>query len=229
MQVYASMCDSSEEQHEDFYDDLEELARSQKSSCVVVSGDFNAGIGSQRQGKRFIGPNSAEPRNAAGERHANFCEVLHLYHGNSQFMKTPMKRWTYDSPNGQNYHELDHVLCNRGAFTNIGVIPSFNIGSVHRLLRAMLHSDRSLIRLARIRSRQPRATVLDAEAMQTMMNDIDLEMMDDIDEDYNCLLNTISTVASRSRMMAPNHNFRRITEATRKKAEKTDGPPAKSC
>ncbi|PIO74397.1 hypothetical protein TELCIR_03598 [Teladorsagia circumcincta] len=75
IQVYAPMCGCSEEQHQDFYGDLGELIRSQKSSYVVVFGDFNARIGSRMQGERFIGPNSAEPRNAAGERLANFCET----------------------------------------------------------------------------------------------------------------------------------------------------------
>ncbi|PIO77183.1 hypothetical protein TELCIR_00699 [Teladorsagia circumcincta] len=96
----APMCDSNEEQHEDFYDDLGELIRSQKSSCVVVSGDFNARTGSQRQGERFVGPNSAESRNTAGERLANFCEIFHLYHGNSQFMKTPTKSGREEHPAG---------------------------------------------------------------------------------------------------------------------------------
>ncbi|PIO74810.1 hypothetical protein TELCIR_03175 [Teladorsagia circumcincta] len=44
IQVYAPMCDSSEEQHEDFYDDLGELIRSQKSSCVVVISHHRAQI-----------------------------------------------------------------------------------------------------------------------------------------------------------------------------------------
>ncbi|PIO53766.1 hypothetical protein TELCIR_24886, partial [Teladorsagia circumcincta] len=100
IQVYAPTSDSDESQHEDFYDDLGEIVRSQKTSYVVISGDFNARVGSRRTGEKFIGANSAENRNAAGERLANFCEIYHMYHGNSQFIKAPMKRWTYESPNG---------------------------------------------------------------------------------------------------------------------------------
>ncbi|PIO60820.1 hypothetical protein TELCIR_17675 [Teladorsagia circumcincta] len=39
--------------------------------------------------------------------------------------------------------------------------------------------------------------------MQTMMNDINLGMIDVMNEDYDCLLNTIFTVASCSRMGVP--------------------------
>ncbi|PIO65746.1 hypothetical protein TELCIR_12565, partial [Teladorsagia circumcincta] len=46
--------DSDEDQHEDFYDDLGELVRSQKSNYVVVSGDFNARLGSRRTGENFM-------------------------------------------------------------------------------------------------------------------------------------------------------------------------------
>ncbi|XGW33727.1 hypothetical protein V3C99_017843 [Haemonchus contortus] len=153
IQVYAPTTDCSDDQHEDFYDHLGELVRSQKSSYIVVSGDFNARVGERRSGGRFIGPNCAEQRNAAGERLANFCEIHHMFHGNSQFVKAPTKRWTYLSPNGQYYHELDHILCSRRAITDVGVVPSFSTGSDHRLLRARLHFERSHVRLSRIQSR----------------------------------------------------------------------------
>ncbi|PIO66594.1 hypothetical protein TELCIR_11689 [Teladorsagia circumcincta] len=88
--VYASKSDSDEDQQEDFYDDLSELIRSQKCSCAVVSGDFNARVRSRRTGENFTGPDSAQQRNAAGKRPANFCEIYHMYHGNSQFVEAPM-------------------------------------------------------------------------------------------------------------------------------------------
>uniref|UniRef100_A0A7I5EE48 Reverse transcriptase domain-containing protein n=1 Tax=Haemonchus contortus TaxID=6289 RepID=A0A7I5EE48_HAECO len=215
IQVYAPTSDCSDDQHEDFYDYLGELVRSQKSSYVVVSGDFNARVGGRGSGERFIGPNCAEQRNAAGERLANFCEIHHMFHGNSQFVKAPTKRWTYVSPNGQYYHELDHILCSRRAITDVGVVPSFNTGSDHRLLRARLHFERSHVRLSRIQARQPRATVLDTNALKTLIENVPLDMKEDINEDYDYLLNTLSTLASQSRTMAPNHNSRRMSDATR--------------
>ncbi|EYC05140.1 hypothetical protein Y032_0084g1800 [Ancylostoma ceylanicum] len=146
IQAYAPTTDRDEEEHDEFYSDLGDLVRSQKSTFVVVMGDFDARIGPRKVGEVFIGPNSAEQRNEAEERLANFCETHHLFHGNSHFVKNPAKRWTHVSSNGQHYHELDHILCNKRVITDVSVVPSFNTGSDHRLLRARLHFDRGQVR-----------------------------------------------------------------------------------
>ncbi|PIO77455.1 hypothetical protein TELCIR_00438 [Teladorsagia circumcincta] len=56
---------------------------------------------------------------------------------------------------------------------------------------------------------------LTQNALKAMIDDASLDMISDINEEYDQLLNTISTLASQSRIMAPNHNFRRISDATR--------------
>ncbi|XGW10699.1 hypothetical protein V3C99_012309, partial [Haemonchus contortus] len=66
-EAYAPTADSDEEQHDSFYEQLEELVRRQRG-YVVVMGDFNARVGSRKHGEVFIGPHSAEERNEAGER-----------------------------------------------------------------------------------------------------------------------------------------------------------------
>ncbi|PIO77099.1 hypothetical protein TELCIR_00811 [Teladorsagia circumcincta] len=134
IQVYAPIADSDEEEHDDFYEQLEKLICRQRS-YVVVMVDFNARIGSRRSGEVYVGPLPAEERNEAGQRLANFCELHHLYHGNSQFLKPSRRRWTHITPNAQHCHELDHILCNRRIMTDVAVVPSFNTGSDHRLLR----------------------------------------------------------------------------------------------
>ncbi|PIO75058.1 hypothetical protein TELCIR_02916 [Teladorsagia circumcincta] len=65
IQVYAPIADSDEEEHDDFYEQLEELICRQRS-YVVVMGDFNARIESRRPGEVYIGPHSAEECNEAG-------------------------------------------------------------------------------------------------------------------------------------------------------------------
>ncbi|VDL74697.1 unnamed protein product [Nippostrongylus brasiliensis] len=47
-----------------------------------------------------------------------------LFHGNSQFVKAPAKRWTHVSPSGQHLYELSHLLCSRRVITDTGVVPS---------------------------------------------------------------------------------------------------------
>uniref|UniRef100_A0A7I4YYH8 Endonuclease exonuclease phosphatase domain containing protein n=1 Tax=Haemonchus contortus TaxID=6289 RepID=A0A7I4YYH8_HAECO len=65
--AYAPSADSDEEQHDSFYEQLEELVRRQRG-YVVVMGDFNARLGSRKHGEVFIGPHSADERNEPGER-----------------------------------------------------------------------------------------------------------------------------------------------------------------
>ncbi|VDO67195.1 unnamed protein product [Haemonchus placei] len=108
IQAYAPTADTDEEQHDNFYERLEELVRRQRG-YVVVMGDFNARVGSRKHGEVFVGPHSAKEGNGLGERLASFCELHNLYHGNSQFLKAPQKRWTHIPPNGQHCHEIDHV------------------------------------------------------------------------------------------------------------------------
>ncbi|KAL6742408.1 hypothetical protein Aduo_015561 [Ancylostoma duodenale] len=220
IQAYASTADRDDEEHDEFYSDLSDLVRSQKSTYVVVKGDFNARIGPRKVGELFIGPNSAEQRNEAGERLANFCETHHLFHGNSQFVKNLAKRWTYVSPNGQHYHELDHILCNKRVIADVSVVPSFNTESDHRLFRARLHFDRGQVRLARIRSRRSRPTILDEEMVRVIAAKEAFEMVDDLNEDYTHLVETIVKIRNECRAAAPNHATGRISSGTRALLEK---------
>ncbi|PIO68063.1 hypothetical protein TELCIR_10165 [Teladorsagia circumcincta] len=57
IQAYAPTADSAEEQHDIFYEQLEELVRSQHG-YVVVMVNFNARIGSRKVGEVVIGPHS---------------------------------------------------------------------------------------------------------------------------------------------------------------------------
>uniref|UniRef100_A0A7I4YUY0 Endo/exonuclease/phosphatase domain-containing protein n=1 Tax=Haemonchus contortus TaxID=6289 RepID=A0A7I4YUY0_HAECO len=75
IQAYAPTADSDEEQHDNFYEQLEELLRRQRG-YVVVMGDFNARIGLRKHGEVFIGPHSAEARNEPGERLASSVNCI---------------------------------------------------------------------------------------------------------------------------------------------------------
>ncbi|VDL86622.1 unnamed protein product, partial [Nippostrongylus brasiliensis] len=186
--MYAPTADRSEEEHKDFYDELGDLVRSQKCSYLVVMGDFNARVGPRKPGEHYIGTNGVE---------------------------APAKRWTHVSPNGQHFHELDHILCSRRAITDTGVVPSFSTGSDHRLLRARFHSDRGQIRLARVESRRPRISELNEELVRAAVGKVDFGICADIDEDYEQLTTHLATIARQSRVAAPNHCVRRISEATK--------------
>ncbi|KAL6727184.1 hypothetical protein Aduo_009080 [Ancylostoma duodenale] len=186
----------------------------------IIAGDFNAYVGPKRPYEAFIGPHSLEERNEAGELLASFCETSHFYHGNSRFQKAKNRRWTYISPNGVQRHELDHILCNRKVFTDVAVVPSFQTGSDHRLLRAKFHFDNTRALLDRIAHRRLPPTILDAEAAERLAEMHDFEELDAIDEGYDKLVAAITTIRDSCRRGKPNHINSRITEETRQLLEK---------
>ncbi|KIH43297.1 hypothetical protein ANCDUO_26700, partial [Ancylostoma duodenale] len=166
IQICAPTADKDEADHTDFYDEVRETAAKCRSYYKIIAGDFNAYVGPKRPYEAFIGPHSLEERNKAGERLASFCETSHFYHGNSRFQKAKNRWWTHISPNGVHRHELDHILCNRKVFTDVAVVPSFQTGSDHRLLRAQFHFDNTRALLDRMAHRRPPPTILDTRPLR---------------------------------------------------------------
>uniref|UniRef100_A0A7I5EDK1 Uncharacterized protein n=1 Tax=Haemonchus contortus TaxID=6289 RepID=A0A7I5EDK1_HAECO len=83
--------------------------------------------------------------------------------------------------------------------TDVAVVPSFNTGSDHRLVRGRFYLDCGLVRLTRIRSRQPCPTILDEDAVTRLAKEESFEVMDDIDADYENLVQTVTAIASSCR------------------------------
>ncbi|XGW34646.1 hypothetical protein V3C99_018547 [Haemonchus contortus] len=103
---------------------------------------------------------------------------------------------------------------------DVAIVPSFNTGSDHRLLRGRFHLDRGLMRLTRIRSRQLCPTMLDGDAVASLAKEELFEAMDDIDAGYDDLGQTVTAIANSCRSVAPNHSSRRISASTRALLEK---------
>ncbi|EYB85833.1 hypothetical protein Y032_0290g1548 [Ancylostoma ceylanicum] len=220
IQVYAPTADKDEIEHADFYDELRAVVRKCRSYYKVIAGDFNAYVGPRRKYDAFLGPHSDERWNETGERLASFCETAHFYHGNSRFQKPRERRWTHISPNGLFKHELDHFLCNHKIFTDVAVVPSFQTGSDHRLLRAKLHFDKTKATLERMAQKTPSPTILDVEAAQRLAESKDFGEMNDLDEDYEKLEAAIADIRKTCRKKKPNHVTSRISEETRQLLEK---------
>ncbi|VDM75892.1 unnamed protein product [Strongylus vulgaris] len=77
-----------------------------------VVGDFDAKIGMPEEEKHGIGRPGPGLRNESN-RFVGLLSTARLFHGNSIFMKKEHRRWTWKSPNGTTYAEIDHILTNR--------------------------------------------------------------------------------------------------------------------
>ncbi|KAK6018885.1 hypothetical protein OSTOST_15498 [Ostertagia ostertagi] len=122
-----------------FYDQLEEVIRTEKSFYKFIVGDFNARIGKVEEKEDRIGQFGIGERNENGNRLAGLMSATRLFHGNSLFEKKEHRRWTWESPNGTTRAEIDHIITNRRrCLCDVAVVPSFCTGSDHRLLRAKI-------------------------------------------------------------------------------------------
>ncbi|XGW03200.1 hypothetical protein V3C99_014864 [Haemonchus contortus] len=104
--------------------------------------------------------------------------------------------------------------------TDVAVVPSFNTGSDHRLVRGRFHFGCGLMCLTSIRSRQPCPTILDEDAVTRLAKEESFEVMDDVDANYEYHVQTVTATASSCRSVAPTHSSRCISASARALLEK---------
>ena len=87
------------------------IASFARHDIVVVLGDLNATIGSDRRGyESVLGPHSSGSRNDNGERLLDLCALHRLKITSSWFRRRNMHRWTWISNDGRTKKELDYII-----------------------------------------------------------------------------------------------------------------------
>ncbi|CAD6194891.1 unnamed protein product [Caenorhabditis auriculariae] len=115
-----------------------------------------------RHGKHGLGI-----RNDNGERLAELLDSRRLYHGNSLFEKPDRRRWTWKSPNGDTTNEIDHILANRKwSLLDVAVLPSFDVGSDHRLVRAKVRLNQKFLKKDYHQPSRPRRPTYDITTLE---------------------------------------------------------------
>ena len=101
-------------------------------------GDWNAIVGSQETpgvtGKFGLGM-----QNEAGQRLIEFCQENALVLANTLFQQHKRRPYTWTSPDGQNWNQIDYILCSqrwRNAIQSTKTRPGADCGSDHELLIA---------------------------------------------------------------------------------------------
>ncbi|EYC07024.1 hypothetical protein Y032_0072g654 [Ancylostoma ceylanicum] len=132
--TYASTSRYDEDEIEAFYMDLE-FYREDHTFYKIIVGDSNAKIGSTPE-DFHIGTHGLQ-WNEQGERLSEFIITTKIIHDNSAFQKPTSLRWTWDTPSGEYYNEIDHIIViRRFCLTDLGVVPKFYTGADRRLPRA---------------------------------------------------------------------------------------------
>ena len=111
IQVYAPTSNAEEAEVEWFYEDLQDLLElTPKKVVLFIIGDGNAKVGSQET-PGVIGKAGLGVRNEAGQRLIEFCQENILVIANTLFQQHKRRLYTWTSPNGQHWNQIDYILC----------------------------------------------------------------------------------------------------------------------
>ena len=124
-----------------FYEDLGDLlGLTPKKDVLVITGDWNAKVGSQKI-PGIIGKFGLGVQNEVGQRLIEFCQENALVIANSLFQQHKRQLYTWTSPDGQYRNHTDYILCSQrwrnsiqSAKTRLGA----DCGSDHELFIAKL-------------------------------------------------------------------------------------------
>ena len=111
IQVYAPT--SNAEEAERFYEDLQDLLElTPKKDVLFIIGDWNAKVGSQET-PGVTGKFGLEMWNEAGKRLIEFCQENALVIPNTLFQQHKRRLYTWTSPDGQHWNQIDFILCSQ--------------------------------------------------------------------------------------------------------------------
>ncbi|XP_027210521.1 craniofacial development protein 2-like [Penaeus vannamei] len=110
IQVYAPTADSTEEELETFYDDIEQALKQSKSTDItIIQGDFNAKLGEGRY-EDIVGPFGLGERNDRGQKLLERAHSKDYMIGNTWFTQHPRRLATWRSPGDKYRNQLDFIM-----------------------------------------------------------------------------------------------------------------------
>ena len=135
-QVYAPNMDDDDEEVEKLYRSIEIEGKRQKKwkDIVIVLGDFNAKVGSERY-EGTVGPYGVGQSNEMGQRLIEFCvRERESFICNTWFQQKLTSRSTWRHPNGKDENQIHYILVDkryRNSITNAKVRKDADCGSDH--------------------------------------------------------------------------------------------------
>ena len=155
IQVYAPTAESSEEDIDDFYEQLEQAMDQCKSQeVIIVMGDLNAKVGNERVG-HIVGGHGLGTQNERGERWIDWCRQHNQIITNTWFKNHNRRLWTWRDPGDRYKNQIDYITINnrfRNAVTQAKAYPGADCGSDHNPVVATVS-----LRLKRVKQKTPEA------------------------------------------------------------------------
>ena len=136
IQVYALTSNAEEAEVEQIYEDLQDLLElTPRKDVLFIIGDWNAKVGSQETPGvtgEFDGV-----QNEAGQRLIEFCQEKAQVVANTLFQQHKRRLYTWTSPEGQHWNQIDYILCSqrwRRSIQSTKIRPGADCGLDHELL-----------------------------------------------------------------------------------------------
>ena len=110
IQVYAPTSESTDEEVEKFYEEIERAKSHLKSQDIkIIMGDFNAKVGDERV-EDVVGPCGLGTLNERGSRLIDWCEMNNFFITNTWFENHHRRQWTWMSPGDRIRNKIDYIL-----------------------------------------------------------------------------------------------------------------------
>ncbi|XP_062826436.1 uncharacterized protein LOC134296169 [Anolis carolinensis] len=139
IQIYAPTTAAEEVELDQFYEDLQHLLdNTPKRDIILITGDWNAKVGSQMT-TGITGRHGLGQPNEAGCRLIEFCQENSMCITNTLFQQPKRQLYTWISPAGQHRNQIDYILCSQRWQTTIQLVktrPGAYCSSDHELLIA---------------------------------------------------------------------------------------------
>ena len=112
VQAYASTSDYDDSEIEEFYDQLQNVIDQTSKDILVVHGDLHTKVGKDacENWQGVCGLLCNDDTNQGGLRLQQFATFNDLVLANTFGHQKASKRWTWHSPNGQHYNQIDYFL-----------------------------------------------------------------------------------------------------------------------
>ena len=143
IQIYSPTNDADETEKDTFYEQLQkEIETVPQHDILVVMGDANAKVGNSNDGwERIMGKEGLGTMNENGMRLAEMCALNNLVVGGTLFKHQNIHKYTWESPNGRDKNQIDHVLVNsryRRSLLDVRTMRGADANSDHHLVMAKI-------------------------------------------------------------------------------------------
>ncbi len=143
IQLYAPTSACSDDDIEQFYDDLNKAYKHCGSQdVIVVMGDLNAKVGNEQDPmKEIVGPHGLGERNERGDMWVDWCVAHNQVIMNTWFQHHVRRLYTWKSPGDGIRNQIDYITINkrfRNSIQQVKGYPGADCGSDHVLLVSLL-------------------------------------------------------------------------------------------